>query len=183
MTSDDTINKYLRDVLVYIIDDVDYLVIKADQNSPRPKVPYCTVKITSSRSASLEEFSFADEGLTDSKITTKAMRTLRVAFDFFKKDVEDHDPFYVAGLCRQALSRLGITSMLSLKGLGLAIRSQVKNLTFELDNGFEERAHFIATFNFVDIDEEVTTTINAVEVTGEYQSNGRIEPMVIDINN
>lgn len=183
MTSDDTINKYLRDVLVLIINDPTYLVIKADQNSPRREEPYCTIKVMASKSMSLEEYSEADEGLTDSRITSKVMRNIRVSFNFFKNGAVEHDPFYVAGLCRQGLSRRTIGDALKVNGLGLATRSQVQNLTFKLDNGFEERAKFVATFNYVDTDSELITTIETVETIGEYHINGRIETYEIDINN
>lgn len=183
MTSDDTINEYIREVLEVIINDKDYLVIKADQNSPRKKQPYCTVKVLASRSASYEEFSYADNGDTDSEITSKVMRNILVSFNFFKNGSEEHDPFYVAGLCRQALNRETINSQLNSNGLGLATRSQVKNMTFELDNGFEERANFTATFNYVDTDSEIITTISTADMEGEYQINGRVEPLEIGVDN
>lgn len=183
MTSDNTINEYIRNALVQIVDDKTYLVIKGDQNAPRNNTPYCTVKINASKPVSLEEFSSKDEGLTDSEVTSKAMRSILVSFNFFKNGADTHDPFYVAGLCRQALARNSICEMLNSNGLGLANRSQVKNMTFQLDSGFEERAGFTATFNFVDIDSEIITTINTASATGEYQYNGRVEPLVISINN
>lgn len=183
MTSDDTINTYIRDALVGIINDREYLVIKADQNAPRRKQPYCTVKIMASKPVSWEEFSREDINLTDTKITSKVQRSILVSFNFFKNGVDEHDPFYVAGLCRQALNRNSVSSQLNSNGLGLAVRSQVKNLTFELDNGFEERANFTATFNFVDTDSEIITTISTVDTLGDYHINGRIEPLNIDIDN
>lgn len=182
MTSDDTINAYIRKALESIINDSEYLVIKADQNSPRKKQPYCTVKVMASRPVSWEEFSNLDVNESDSEVTSKVMRSILVSFNFFKNDTETNDPFYVAGLCRQALNRNTISSQLNKDGLGLASRSQVKNLTFELDNGFEERASFTATFNFVDTDSEVITTISTVNATGEYHINGRVEPLDIDVN-
>jgi hypothetical protein len=60
MTSDYTINEYIRKALVSIINDSDYLVIKADQNSPRNGTPYCTVKVMASKPVSWEEFSRED---------------------------------------------------------------------------------------------------------------------------
>lgn len=183
MTSDDTINTFIREALVKIINDKEYLVIKADQNSPRKKQPYCTVKIMVSKPVSWEEFSHKDISISDSEITSKVMRSIRVNFNFYKNGLDEHDPFYVAGLCRQALNRNTVSSMLNNNGLGLATRSQVKNLTFELDNGFEERANFTATFNYVDTDSEIITTISTVETSGEYQLNGRIESLDINIDN
>lgn len=183
MISDDTINKYIRDVLVTIIDDPTYLVIKADQKSPRKDTPYCTVKVMASKSSSLEEFSEVDEGLTEVRSTTKAMRNVLVSFNFFKQGVVEHDPFYVAGLCRQALARQSICEALDVNGLGLATRSQVKNLTFNLDSVFEERAGFNATFNLVDTDSELLNTIGEVIISGKAQINGREENMDIIINN
>jgi len=181
MTSDDTINEFIRGALEEIISDSSYLVIKADQNSPRPKVPYCTVKVMASRSRSLEEFSEENEGLTDIRITSKVMRNILVSFNFFKSGSVAHDPFYVAGLCRQALSRSKICSKLNTDGLGLAKRSQIRNLTFELDNGFEERANFTATFNYVDTDSEIITTISTVSVNGDYQYIDNVVPINADI--
>lgn len=174
MTSDDKINEYIREALEVIIDNEDYFVIKADQNAPRPNASYCTVKITASKSSSLEEYSEIASGLTDNEASTKSMRSIRVAFNFFKND-DISDPFYMANLCRQALARYTIIEQLERNGLGLGKRGSVKNLTFELDSGFEERAQFIAEFNYVDTDSEVITTISTVSIEGEYQSNGRIE--------
>lgn len=183
MTSDDKINEFIREALEKIINDKDYLVIKADQNAPRKEQPYCTVKIMASRPSSWEEFSHKDVNETDSELTSKAMRSILVSFNFFKNNGEEHDPFYVAGLCRQALNRQTISSQLNSNGLGLANRSQVKNLTFELDNGFEERANFTATFNYVDTDSEIITTISTVEAKGEYHINGRVETLELNIDN
>jgi hypothetical protein len=180
MTSDDTINEYIRDALNLIINDPSYLVIKADQNSPRKNQPYCTVKVISSRTKSYEEFSNENIGETNTEITSKVSRNILVSFNFFKNGTPEHDPFYVAGLCRQALNRFSINSQLNSNGLGLATRSQVKNMTFELDSGFEERANFTATFNYVDIDSEETTTIATAGITGEYHINGRVEPLQVD---
>lgn len=176
MTSDDTINKDLRSILRLIINDVSYKVIQADQNAPRPLTPYCTVKVLGSRTVSLEETSYEDSGATGSQITSRAMRSILVSFNFFKRDsLVTHDPFYMAGLCRQALVRNSINELLGSKGLGTVKRSQVKNLTFELDNGFEERASFTATFNFVDIDSDIYTTIGTVEIDGSYTYESRTE--------
>jgi hypothetical protein len=183
MTSDDKINGYIREALELIINDSKYLVIKADQNAPRKTLPYCTVKIMASRSSSWDDFSHKGINETETEITSKAMRSILVSFNFFKNDTEEHDPFYVAGLCRQALNRNTISSKLNSDGLGLATRSQVKNMTFELDNGFEERANFTATFNFVDTDSEIITTISTVEAEGEYHINGRVESLDINVNN
>lgn len=175
MTSDDTINKYIREVLRVIINDPSYLVIKADQNAPRPETPYCTVKVLGSKSASLEETSYEDSGATGSEMTSRAMRSILVSFNFFKSGIEAHDPFYVALLCRQALSRDSINELLGSKGLGLAKRGSVRNLTFELDNGFEERASFTATFNYVDIDSDISNTIGTVDISGSYKYETRTE--------
>ena len=183
MTSDDTINKYIRDVLVKLIDDASYLVIKADQNSPRRKEPYCTVKVMASKSASLEEYSWKDDGVSDTEITSKAMRSVLVYFNFFKNGALTHDPFYVAGLCRQGLSRQTVCSDLNVNGLGLSTRSQVRNTTFQLDSGFEERATVTASFNFVDTDSEIITTVESAEVIGTYEINGKVEDLDIQIKN
>ena len=181
MISDNVINKYIRDVIVLIVDDATYLVVKADQNAPRPSGPYCTIKVLASRSESLEEISYSDDGLTDSKIESRAMRSILVSFNFFKSGIDTHDPFYVASLCRQALVRDSMNESLSANGLGLAKRSQVKNMTFELDSGFEERASFTASFNFVDIDSDIYTTIGTVEIAGSYNYESRTEDYDITV--
>lgn len=179
MTSDNVINTYIREAIELIVNDSSYQVIQADQNAPRPKKSYCTIKVLASKSSSLEEFSHVDEGDYDSLQTTKAMRSIMVSFNFYKNNVAEHDPFYIAGLCRQGLNRESITAKLNSDGLGLSSRSSIKNNTFELDNGFEERASFTAHFNFVDEDSEVVTTISTVSVEGEYHINGRTETFTI----
>lgn len=182
MTSDDTINEYIREAIELIINDKDYYVIKADQNKPRKNKPYCTVKITASKSMSLEEYSDTNSGVANVNSTSKVMRNIRVSFDFFKNGLSANDPFYYAGLCRQALARQTILSKLNGDGLGLATRSQVKNMTHALDNGFEERANFIATFNYVDIDSEELSTIDSVAIGGNYQYKNNSDDFNIGIN-
>ncbi len=119
MTSDDTINAYIRTAVETIVDDSSYKVIKADQNAPRPKYPYCTVKVLDSVAMSYEEFSKEDYGDTQVQYTSKASRNIMVSFNFFKGSSDEHDSFYIAGLVRQALNRRTICSALGKNGLGL----------------------------------------------------------------
>lgn len=176
MISEQELNEYIRQITEKIIDDTKaYDVIIAEQNAPRPNIPYCTVHIMNIMPVMLEDFETVDEG-ENVIITSKSLSKVFVSFKFYKSMTIQQ-----ASLVRQGLARDSIQSLLQSFGLGLADRSVVRNETAKLENGFEDRAGFDAYFHLVVEDKDTVGTINTAEASGEYQSNGKSYPIEFEL--
>lgn len=178
MITEEIVNKAIRNAIELIIDDSDYLVIRENQRAKRPNDPYTTVKILDFQPMSLEDRGYTD-GDDDSVTENTAM-----SYNAFVGIKSFRDGSYGKGLqIRKGLARSSIIDYLNSLGLGLAQRTSVRNETFDLEDGYEERSGFNVYFNVVETDSDTITSIGAVDIDGEYVSpGGDTYPLDISIN-
>ena len=57
-------------------------------------------------------------------------------------------------------------------GLGLGVRSQVREVSLALDSKWEDRAQFDVTLNTTSTDAELITSIGRLSIDGRIQTEG-----------
>lgn len=170
MIDPSVLNKSIRDAIVLIMDDRSFLVLQGDQQAKRPSEPYATVKILDMQAMSLEGRLTVNEDADVNQHTQMAYRVM-VGIKCFR------DNAILNGLkIRKGLGRETVIDFLNEEKIGIAQRTNVRNETFALEYGFEERSGFNVYFNVVERDVETLTTIEEADVQGEYHSpSGRAE--------
>jgi len=141
-------------------------VIIADQNAPRPADPYTIIKIVDIGTAGVEFSAFENQTGADIDLieTVTAPRDLLVSFNCY----------FANAMTRVNKLRLLLTSTASLASLkaanlGLARRSEVRDMVSVVDGLFEERGQFDVNLYAIDSETIITNTIQAVEIEGEIQ--------------
>lgn len=157
-----------------IINDSDYTVIIADQSAHRPKGAYASVKIITSQQETTEYTSSEATGYLSS-----SQQKVMISFNFFRDE-----SFEKATLVRKAFWRREVSDLLQEIGLGLSVRGSVENLTDNLEVKFEERANFIARFNYNEVDydsEYIRLLVEQANISGIVSYQSIQEPIDIEI--
>ncbi len=159
-----------------IIDDDQYKMIIADQSAPRPSAPYGSVKVITMLQETTESTSYGEI----SGYLSSSQQKVMVSFNFFRDN-----SYAIASLIRRAFWRREVADLFQEIGLGLVTRGSVENLTESLEANFEERANFIARFNYNEVDYDSEYSQNKIEgatVGGSVDYNGESVPVVIEID-
>ena len=98
------------------------------------------------------------------------------SINFFRESAGDN-----ARLVRTALVRESIQSLFRTAKIGLATRSEVRELSDELENGWEERFQFDITLSLIGDDAEIVTSICSADLSGEFQSEGTTNSFNIEV--
>jgi hypothetical protein len=73
---------------------------------------------------------------------------------------------------RIGLVRESIQSLFSSAGVGLASRSEVRDIDSPTDDGWEERSQFDLVLNTVATDQDIVRSIQAIDMASEFQYRG-----------
>jgi hypothetical protein len=175
MELEEAINKLVRDITSTIINDSNFISIRAQQNAPRPSGSYASVHVTSDKSIGWEEFKTENEG-EDVRISSSGMREIMISINFFRENAKDY-----ARKVRNGFVRTTVNEILTAAGLGLTRRSDVRGLSSVVDTKWEQRAQFDLTLSAVGNDSELITTINAVTINGEFETGVSSIPIEIQV--
>ena len=173
MILEETINKFIRDMVNLILEIPDYS-IRAKQlganklGAPRPQNGYASVDFLSDITLGLEqrtlENNTEDPDLTE---TITGMREVVMSVNFYRDSALDNARFFRTGLFRSSVQELFKAAK-----LGLTTRSIVRNISESLENGWEERAQIDVTLSVIGTDTDIIRSIESVNISGEFQSRG-----------
>ena len=168
MTLIETINKLLRDTIDLLLETPDY-TIKAKQNdAPRPIGAYGDVDYVTGVDLGWEQRGFEDNsGDDDLTETISGLREITMSVNFYRNSSVDN-----ARAVRTGLIRESIQSLFSAAGVGLVRRSEVREISEPLENGWEERAQFDIVLSATGTDTDIVRSILSVDMAGEFQSRG-----------
>jgi len=175
MLLEEAINQLLRTIINTIVDDAEFMAIRAQQNAPRPSGSYATVHVSTDTSVGWEEFKEENEG-EDIRISSSGSREIMVSINFFRDNAKDY-----ARKTRTGFVRTTVTELLNSAALGVNRRSEVRGLSEVIDSSWEQRAQFDLILNAVGNDSELITTINAVTINGEYETGVSSIPIEIKV--
>ena len=176
MILEETINKLIRDTINLVLSVPGY-AIKAKQNAPRPTGSYASVDFISDRNIGWEQHELVDN-LIDLDITENisGLREITISIDFFRDSSIDY-----SRKVRTALVRQSVQELFSAAGVGLVKRTEVREISEPLENGWEERSQFDLTLSAVGTDLDIIKSIQSVEISGDAQFNGNSYNTIIEV--
>ena len=176
---EESLNEAVRNIINLIIDsDANSgFAIKAEDKGGRPTAPHATVKTMTIASVGIEEDLLTDRG-GDPDIDSKrsGYREVMFSINFYFAKAMDNGEQVKIGLVRNS-----ILEILQAAELGLATRSEVRDLSEVLENGWEERAQFDFVLSAIGTDVDIITSIATMSISGDFQTRGISIPVTIEV--
>ena len=119
-----------------------------------------------------------EDNLGDSDITENisGLREIMFSFGFYRDGARDNARFARTRLVRESAQELFRAA-----GVGLTSRSEIREISEALENGWEERAQFDIVLSAVGTDSDIIKSIQSVDMGLELQTNGLIYNSTITI--
>lgn len=172
---EETLNKAVRDIVNTIISP--NFAIKAKQNAPRPTSAYCSVDTTLISSVGIEEKIDTDRTIDpDIDSRREGYREIMFSLNFYFDNAMDNAEQVKIGFTRNS-----ILEILWSADLGLLTRSEVRDLSEVLENGWEERAQFDLRLSAVGTDDDIIRSILTADISGDFQTRGKSIPISIEV--
>ena len=160
-------------------EEVGIPFVIGNSNEPRPTVPYGTVLHLLEEATGPDPIRYSENGdeANDLDVNSSAHKVVTLSIQTYKGTALTN--------CSKASSKLfNIVNVEKLRilGLGLVDRTQIRNLSQEVDSSIEERAGMDVRVNVLSIETSVETTIGSVEVTGNAETATEQIPINIEVN-
>jgi len=210
MRSEEVINKFIRDVVDLLVLVPGYTVKAKQKDAPRPIGSYADVDFVSAIEVGTSEYIYEDRydrnyfglydnpqaesfgDITDPEIggrfrseseqTTNLKSTIQTpineiySINFYRDNAVDN-----ARNVSQRFKRESIQEMLKEATLGLIAISDVREISEPLETGWEERAQFDITLNFVGSDEDIISAITSLDISAHYEMAGLVYNFNVEI--
>ena len=176
MILEETLNKLIRDVVNDLLSLPGY-AIKAKQNAPRPTGSYGDVDFLSDRSIGWEQRNQVDN-IADPDIAESitGAREITMSLGFYRDNAMDNARAVRTGLFRQST-----TDLFRSAGVGLASRSEIRDISEPLENAWEKRSQFDIVINAVGTDVDIINSILAISISGNFETRGKSIPISIEV--
>lgn len=176
MILEETINKLLRDTVDLILSTPGF-TIKAKQNAPRPSTAYADVDFMSDLGLGWEQFNYEDRQVdVDINFTSESMRQIMMSIGFYRDGSIDNARRIHSGLVRES-----IVSIFNQANVGLIRRTEVREISESLENGWEERAQLDVFLSAVGTDSDIIKSIQSLDMSAEFQARGLIYNLNIEV--
>lgn len=177
MILEETINRLIREIVDLLLETPGF-TIKSKQNAPRPQGSYADVDIVSDTSIGWEQTEYQNrESDQDLDWTSKGYRQIMMSIGFYREGSVDN-----ARKVRSAIIRESVQSLFLEGGVGLIRRSDVREVSETLENGWEERAQFDLFLSAVGSDADIVRSIESINLAGEYQARGLTYNFNLEVN-
>lgn len=177
MILEETINKLLRDIVDLLLASPGYTIKAKQKDAPRPTGNYGDVDFVSDTGLGWEQFENRNrDSDPDLDTTSKGMRQIMMSIGFYRDDSIDNARRVHSGVTRES-----VQALLREAGLGLIRRSEVREISEPLENGWEERAQFDIFLSAVGVDVDLVRSIESVDMAGEFQARGLIYNFNIEV--
>lgn len=170
-----TLNDAMRQIVNSVI-SADF-AIKAKQNAPRPNGSYASVDVMSIVRRGYDEQILTDR-IIDLDIDSDLIgfREINYSIQFYRDNAISN-----AMKLQQAIARYSVNEFLNAAKLGLGRRSDVRDISAILENGYEERAQIDITLHAIDTDQEIIRSIQGVTISGIYETRDQQIPITIEV--
>jgi hypothetical protein len=177
MILEETINKLLRDTVDLLLASPGYTIKAKQKDAPRPTGNYGDVDFVSDTRLGWEQFEYQNRtGDPDLDSTSKGMRQIMMSIGFYRDDSIDNARKVHSGVTRESVQALFREA-----GLGLIRRSDIREISEPLENGWEERAQLDIFLSAVGTDVDLVRSIESVDMAGEFQARGLIYNFNIEV--
>lgn len=166
--TNESINKVFREIVNDII-GISEFAIRANQSAPSPSEPYCTVHVLSNimRGRASTTIESIDGDDTNINSTTESFNHLNISFNFLRDGALDNAQTVYVRLSRQSSK-----DTMRENEIGLMTRSDIRDLSREMNGKIEERSQFDISINVVKRDDhEVLPTILSATINGEVNGD------------
>ena len=177
MRSEEVINKFIRDVVDLLVLVPGYTVKAKQKDAPRPVGAYADVDFVSATEVGTSEYIYEDQpDELNLKSTIQTPINEIYSVNFYRDNAVDN-----ARNVSQRFKRDSIQEMLKEATLGLIAISDVREISEPLETGWEERAQFDITLNFVGSDEDIISAITSLDISAHYERAGLIYNFNVEI--
>lgn len=167
MILEETINKLIRNVTDLILVTPGYTIKAKQKDAPRPTGNYGDVDFISDTGLGWEQVQYADSQTgTTVNFTSEGMRRVMMSIGFYRDNARDN-----ARKVHQGFVRESVQSLFRQADIGLIRRSEVRDISESLENGWEERAQFDIFLSAVGTDAELIESIGSVDISGAFEIN------------
>jgi hypothetical protein len=170
MIPNETINVFLRSVINLSVAQPGFAIRGKQYGAPRPIGAYASVDLLTDTSAGWEESGYTNNDLDpDVTETIRGARRIGYSINFFRQNAVDNCRHFRTFLARENIRQFFVEA-----NLGLLTRSEVRDLTAALEDGFEERAQVDIFLSAVGSDADIVTAIETASLSGTFETRGLI---------
>ena len=165
MIVEETINKLIRDIIDLLLVSPGYTIKTKQKDAPRPIGAYSDVEMVTITGIGWEQKSLENNsGDPDVTETLEGYREILMSINFYREEAMD-----TARMVRMALLRSSILSIFNGADIGLVSRTEVKDLSEPLEDGFEKRAQFDIVLSAIGTDTDIVRAIESVTISGKTE--------------
>jgi hypothetical protein len=165
---EETINKFIRDMINLILESPDFAIKAKQKGARKPKQAFADVDIISTSLLSWEEIKYTNRVEDDDlDWQSSSSNEIVVSVGFHKDNAADN-----AKKVHQGLIRESVQSLFRQGNLALIRRSEVRDVSNTLENGWEDRSQFDIFLNVVRTDSDIVKSIMSLDIASEFQSRG-----------
>lgn len=177
MIVEEAINKLIRDSINLITGVAGY-AIRGRQNSPIPTGAFASVYFMNMAKQGNEDSTYVNLPGVDLTQTISGLRQLFFSVNFYRNNAYDNANKVMTGFKRDS-----IIELFRAANVGFSRVSQIRDLSDNASDGWEERAQFDLYVNAVGKDEDIITSIESMNIELEYQANNLIFQSTIEVDN
>lgn len=168
MIIESAVNIVLVQIINLLVGIEKYAMRSRQNNAIKPSGAFATVGLLTNVSRGWEQQTLENSLINPDLVETlEGMRELTYSINFYRDGAYDN-----AAKVRIGFMRESIRSVLHAAGLGLGIRSPIRDISGALENEFEERTQFDVTLSAVNTDSDAVLAIATVAIAGIYEARG-----------
>ena len=177
MIVEETVNKLIRDTIDLLLSSPGYTIKAKQKDAPRPIGDYADVDFLTSINVGLESKSLRDND-DDPDLTEKieGLREITMSLSFYRSSPMDVGRQVHIGLLRES-----VLSLFNAANIGLLSRTDVREISDPLENGWEKRAQFDIVLSAIGTDEDIVRSIETATISGESQFRGSKDNFNIEV--
>lgn len=178
MNLDEALNQLVRHSIDLILDSPGFAVRAKQKDAPRPLGAYASVDFLTDLGVGWEESNYTNRTEDpDLDQSIEGFREYTVSINVFRDSARDNARRIRTGLVRDTIIDLFYSA-----GVGLGVRSNVRELSETLNGTWEERAQLDVTLHVIGTDESITRSVEALTITGDYQVGSQSTEITIEVN-
>jgi hypothetical protein len=188
MILESALNKFMRDLINSILDYPDF-AIEAKDNGPRPLGPYASVDVMIIKSIGHDHKKLANESASQVRETIEGYREVNFSIGFYRDGNtttsvgQEFSALDNARFVNTGLMRPSSLAAFRASNMGLVLSSDVRDISELLDGSvWEKRGHFDLTLSAMGSDAQVVDAIDAITISGVFETRGTIIPISVEVN-
>ena len=177
MILEEALNMLMRHTMNLVVGQTNYAIKSQQKDAPRPSGPYGDVLLMHDRLMGWEQIDYSNRTDMNLDVRGRGIHEVMFSLGFYRDSAIDNARRVHAGIFRESIRAMFRTAQ-----VGLARRSEVRQISEPLESGFEERAQFDIFLSVVGVDSDIVTCIESVDMNMEYQARGLVYNSQIEVN-